>query len=163
MLNVCTICVMQFKTHTLPFIVTSQHRPQRFPYELLEAARHILSPFFIRNQVDCRQKYRLFVVQLYHVCFCSIGRLPLSPSPTQSYKEVTWSYRGADKSLARPARKQANVSVRMAPISFGALPCRGEKPDDTARVSMLLKSRATLTCFRACFHPGRAKDISAPR
>jgi len=33
-------------------------------------------------------------------------------------------YRGADKSLVRPGRKQANVSVRMAWISFGALPCR---------------------------------------
>jgi len=33
-------------------------------------------------------------------------------------------YRGADKSLARLGRKQANVSVRMAWISFGALPCR---------------------------------------
>jgi len=33
----------------------------------------------------------------------------------------------------------------------------------TARVSMLLKSRATLTCFRVCFLPGRAKDLSAPR
>ena len=31
----------------------------------------------------------------------------------------------------------------------------------TARVSMLLKSRASLTCFRACFLPGRAKDLSA--
>jgi len=30
-------------------------------------------------------------------------------------------YRGADKSLARPGRKQANVSVRMAWISFGIL------------------------------------------
>ena len=36
-------------------------------------------------------------------------------------------YRGADKSLARPGRKQANVSVRMAWISFRPLPCRGEK------------------------------------
>ena len=33
----------------------------------------------------------------------------------------------------------------------------------TARVSMLLKSRASLTCFRACFLPGRTKDLSAPR
>ena len=32
----------------------------------------------------------------------------------------------------------------------------------TSRVSMLLKSRASLTCFRACFLPGRAKDLSAP-
>jgi len=33
----------------------------------------------------------------------------------------------------------------------------------TARVSMLLKSRASLTCFRACFLPGQAKELSAPR
>ena len=31
----------------------------------------------------------------------------------------------------------------------------------TARISVLLKSRASLTCFRACFLPGRAKDLSA--
>jgi len=36
-------------------------------------------------------------------------------------------YRDADKSLARPGRKQANVSVRMVWISFGALPCRKKK------------------------------------
>ena len=28
---------------------------------------------------------------------------------------------------------------------------------------MLLKSRESLTCFRACFLPDRAKDLSAPR
>jgi len=28
---------------------------------------------------------------------------------------------------------------------------------------MLLKSRASLSCFRACFLPGRAKDLSALR
>ena len=32
----------------------------------------------------------------------------------------------------------------------------------TARVSMLLKSRASLTCFRACFLPGWAEDLSVP-
>jgi len=71
-------------------------------------------------------------------------------------------YRGADEFLARPGRKQANVSVRMAWISFGALPCR-KRNLMTSRVSILLKSRASLTCFRACFLPGRAKDLSAPR
>ena len=60
-----------------------------------------------------------------------------------------------------PGRKQANISVRMAWISFGALSCRGKNL--TARVSMLLKSRASLTCFRACFLPGRAEDLSARR
>jgi len=33
----------------------------------------------------------------------------------------------------------------------------------TARVSVLLKLRASLTFFRACFLPDRAKDLSAPR
>jgi len=32
----------------------------------------------------------------------------------------------------------------------------------TARVLMLLKSCASLTCFQACFLPGQAKDLSAP-
>ena len=40
----------------------------------------------------------------------------------------------------------------------------GEKKNlMTARVSMLLKSRVSLKCFRACFFPGRDKDLSAPR
>jgi len=33
----------------------------------------------------------------------------------------------------------------------------------TAHISMLLKSHASLTCFRACFLPGWAKDLSASR
>ena len=36
-------------------------------------------------------------------------------------------YIGADKSLARPGTKEANVSVRMAWISFGVLPRRKKK------------------------------------
>jgi len=49
-----------------------------------------------------------------------------------------FNYRGADKSLARPARKQANVSVRIALISFGALPCRGgKKLDDSSRLDVV--------------------------
>ena len=46
-------------------------------------------------------------------------------------------------------------------MSFGALPCKKKKLM-TARV-LMLKSRASLTCFRGCFLPGRAKDLSAPR
>ena len=50
--------------------------------------------------------------------YCCCGT-PQSPSPNSGY------YKGEDKSLARPGRKQANVSVRMAWISFGALLCGG--------------------------------------
>ena len=46
---------------------------------------------------------------------------------------------------------------------FPSAPClAGKKNLMTERVSMLLKSRAPLTFFRACFLPGRAKDLSAP-
>ena len=71
---------------------------------------------------------------------------------------------GADKSLVGSGRKQANVSVRMAWISFGALPCRKERKNLMAAcISLLLKPRASLTRFRDCFLPGRAKDLPAPR
>jgi len=50
----------------------------------------------------------------------------------------------------------------MAWISFGDLHCRKNNLT-SARVSMLLKSRTSLTCFRAYFLPGRAKDLSALR
>jgi len=39
----------------------------------------------------------------------------------------------------------------------------GKKNLMITRASMLLKSRASPTCFRTCFLPGRAKDLSAPR
>ena len=49
--------------------------------------------------------------------------------------EIFCMYSGAGKSLALPGKKQANVSVRMAWISFGALPCRKKekkKLDDSS-------------------------------
>ena len=90
-------------------------------------------------------------------------------------KHIVWIYnsslnvrvdnRGADKPLARPGRKQANVFCQNG-VKFLrrlALQGGGGKNLMTARVSMLLKSRASLACFRACFLPGRAKDLSAPQ
>ena len=44
---------------------------------------------------------------------------------------------GADKSFARQGRKQANVSVRMAWIFFGALPCKKKKLDDSSRLDVV--------------------------
>ena len=47
-------------------------------------------------------------------------------------------YRCADKSLAWPGRKQANVSVRMAWISFSAFPCRKKrKLDDSSHLDVV--------------------------
>jgi len=46
---------------------------------------------------------------------------------------------------------------------FPLAPClAGKKKPLTGRGSMLVKSRASLTCFRVYFLPGRAKDVSAP-
>ena len=53
--------------------------------------------------------------------------------------------KGADKSLARPGRKEANFSVRMAWISFGALPCRKKKLDDSSRLDVVEIARVTDT------------------
>jgi len=48
-------------------------------------------------------------------------------------------YWGADKALARKGRKQANVSVRMARISFGALHCKGGRGElyDSSRLDVV--------------------------
>ena len=45
----------------------------------------------------------------------------------QSGQECIAYTGGADKSLARPGRKQVDVSVRITLISLGALPCK-KKP-----------------------------------
>jgi len=88
------------------------------------------------------------------------GHLPLLGSfvvfsaPAESTGILT--YRGADKSLARPGRKQ-DVSVRMAWISFGALPCR-ENILMAARVSILLKSRA-VKWATAAFIPSKLVTV----
>jgi len=72
-------------------------------------------------------------------------------------------YRSADKSLARPGGKQANVSVRMAWISFGALPCRKKKTLWQLASRCCWNRARRLICFRVCFFPGRTKDLSVPR
>jgi len=47
-------------------------------------------------------------------------------------------YRDTDKSLARPGRKKAKVSVKMGGISFGTLPCRKKKKlDDSSRLDVV--------------------------
>jgi len=47
---------------------------------------------------------------------------------------------------------------------FPSAPClAGKKNLMTVHVSMLLKSRESLTCFRVCVLPGPTKGLSAPR
>jgi len=77
------------------------------------------------------------------------------------YKTICILYRGADKYLARPGRKQARKHVKdardfdnietRAVIEFFFL--HGKAPKEI---------HAILTETLACFRPGRAKDLSAP-
>ena len=63
---------------------------------------------------------------------------------------ISCLYRGSDKSLAWPGRKQTNVSVRMGWISFGALPSR-KKRTWWQLASRCCWNQASLTCLRAFF------------
>ena len=77
--------------------------------------------------------------------------------------EISYNiYRGADKSLARPGRKQVRKHVRDA---------RDFSNTETRAIIMFFFSsqgkapkeiHAILTETLACFLPGRAKDLSAP-
>ena len=90
--------------------------------------------------------------------WCSKGYSTSAISINENGKGM---YRGADKTLARPARKQArkyvrdardfNKSEKRAVIKFLFL--QGKAPKET---------HAILTEILACFLPGRAKDLSAP-
>ena len=82
--------------------------------------------------------------------------MPITNRGNQAYT------RGADKSLARPGRKQARKHVRDA---------RDFKNIETRAVIIFFflqgkapkEIRTILTETLGCFLPGRAKDISAPR
>ena len=70
-------------------------------------------------------------------------------------------YRGADKSLARPGKKQARRHVRDA--------CEFSKIEKRAVIKLIFlqgkapkEIHAILTATLACLLPGRAKNLSAP-
>jgi len=101
---------------------------------------------------------------------CKYGNLsfifpaPITVRIQHLFNEITSLYRGADKSLARPGSEQTNVSVRMAWISFGALPFREKKKTWWQLASRCCWSRARpwhaselvsfLAWLRTYQHPG---------
>ena len=70
-------------------------------------------------------------------------------------------YRGADKSLARPGRKQARKHVRDA-RDFNNIETRAVINFFFVQGKAPKGIHAILTETLACFLPGRAKDLSAP-
>jgi len=96
--------------------------------------------FTRRFQQNSQSKHILYPTIYLPDKWCDMPQIMTHPLPlpfhfltytTQSLYDIVpyyqRHYRGANKSLARPGRKQANVSLRMAWISFGALPCRKKK------------------------------------
>ena len=70
-------------------------------------------------------------------------------------------YRGADKSLARPGRKQARKHVRDA-RDFNNIETRAVNKLFFLQGKAPKEIHVILTETSACFLPGRAKDLSAP-
>ena len=70
-------------------------------------------------------------------------------------------YRGADKSLARPGRKQAREHVRNA-RDFNNIETRAVKFSFFLQGKAQKEIHSILTETLACFLPGWAKDLSAP-
>jgi len=70
-------------------------------------------------------------------------------------------YRGADKSLARPGRKQSRKHVRDA-SDFNNIETRAFIKPPPPQGKAPKEIHAVLTETLACFLPGQAKDLSAP-
>ena len=70
-------------------------------------------------------------------------------------------YRGADKSLAHPGRKQARKHVRDA-RDFNNMRRELSTSSSLVQGTAPKEIHAILTVTLACFLPGRAKDLSAP-
>ena len=69
---------------------------------------------------------------------------------TVQFFVLSLSYRSADKSLVRPGRKQADVSIRMACIP--SAPCLAEKKklDDSSRLDVVEIVRLPDMLPRSC-------------
>ena len=70
-------------------------------------------------------------------------------------------YRGADKFLVRPGRKQARKHIRDA-RDFNNIETRSVIKFFFLQGKAQKETHAILTEALACFLPGRAKDLSAP-
>ena len=75
---------------------------------------------------------------------------------------VTYHYRGADKSLVRPGRKQATFPAFYGTWRFITTITRFHH-QSLPQPNESIPLPVTLLTVAACFFPGRAKDLSTPR
>jgi len=111
----------------------------------------------------------MFHIGMFHIGMFHIGMFHIAEKLFDkiwyviSLHNVAEQYTaGADKSSIRPGRKQASVCVRMASISFGALPCKKKILNDSSRLDVFEIARVP-DMFPSFFLPGQAKDLPAPR
>ena len=103
-----------------------------------------------------RLKYSLSFVCLYIKCRGFLSFIVCSKKCPYIY-----IYRGADKSLARPGRKQAQKHVRDA-CDFNNIETRAVFKFVFLQGKAPKEIYGILTETLSCFLPGRAKDLSAP-
>jgi len=101
-------------------------RHSAVPHQMSSHIRHDIPVYQIKCRFTLNTSLR-----------CTRANVELHSTPLSALPDRMSNYRVADKSLARPARKQTNVSVRMAWISFGALLCRKNKLDESSRLHVV--------------------------
>ena len=94
---------------------------------------------FISNRIIYNRK-----TDIFNTVHC------LRPNSPQRLPSPRAQYRGAGKSLARPGRKQANVSVRTAWISFGAKLLFLSERHEFPSVPCLAEKKKTLQLATLC-------------
>ena len=168
----CACCILKNNYNNygsmalVTYLVVTWHGPSFCHESVITSLRHATyaAPLCAILARDLLSERQMDSVTRSQGVTTTCGWVTVRRSFCACYKSVWASrrvYRDADKSLARPGRKQANVSVRIGRISRPFVLQEKKKNLITARVSIWLKSRASLTCFRAYFLLGRAKDLSA--
>ena len=92
-------------------------------------------------EIRLSSKIRSWIWSIISGMVTVLGRPGWGASQAEKSPRLNWATQFL--TVAYDGACSPNVSTRMAWISFGALPYRGKKKLMTARVSMLLKSRAS--------------------
>ena len=110
----------------------------------------------LRSLSNSTSRHKRNVLILRIVAWCSLAvagacyvlnRIDIGSANVKFPPSQHTKYRSADKSLALPGRKQVNISVRLAWISFGALPCRGKELDGSSRIDVVEITRVPLYTY----------------
>jgi len=113
-----------------------------------------------RTHTHTHHTYTQYILVYKYKCILIL--FPYPSVPLVSAFLHAFPYRGADKSLARPGRKQPRKHVRDA-RDFNNMETRAVINFSFMQGKAPKEIHPTLTETLACFLPGRAKDLSALR